>query len=354
MKLYDSLFMPYPYRGEKYALAQFTFGGGMENQTASFINSWDRQLIAHETAHQWFGDMVTCSTWGDMWLNEGFATYMEGLSYEYFDGKEAYRLWRKDRVESICDGTEYGSVHVPDSINYNRIYSGKFTYEKGGMVVHMLRNRLGDSAFFAGIRSYLQARKFQYAGTQNLQLALETSSRDTLSRFFQRWLYRTDYPIYVGDIADFWYISVRQNENYPDEIPTFAHFLGTNRDSIVYTKLLNDNTGNWYYNLALSGSPIGDTCLNLDYNILAPKGIAIFTNLKSQLHNSVICYPNPASNQLYIKGISVPMPYQMQSLQGQIIQSGTYEPNHSIPIQTLITGSYILKINNLHSIFIKK
>src|SRR5690606_6891199 len=81
--LFDQLFGPYPFAAEKYGHAQFSWGGGMEHQTMSFMGSFHPEIMSHELAHQWFGDKVTCGSWAEIWLNEGFATYLSGLAYEH-------------------------------------------------------------------------------------------------------------------------------------------------------------------------------------------------------------------------------------------------------------------------------
>lgn len=196
MQLYNDLFGRYPFYKEKYGHAEFGWGGGMEHQTMSFMGGFGYELTAHELAHQWFGDKVTCATWEDIWLNEGFATYLSGLCYEHL----LPMYWRRFKELRIQDVTSEvgGSLKVSDTTQIGRIFSGRLSYSKGSMVLHMLRWICGDSIFFAACRNYLDDPKLAYATakTIDLQKHFENALGKDLNYFFNDWYVHEGYPSY--------------------------------------------------------------------------------------------------------------------------------------------------------------
>ncbi|HIG89475.1 MAG TPA: peptidase M1, partial [Flavobacteriaceae bacterium] len=162
MNLFSGLFEEYPFSNEKYGHAQFGWGGGMEHTTVSFMGGFSRGLIAHELAHQWFGNKVTCGSWKDIWLNEGFATYLSGLVIENFDGFESFTSWKQNRINSITSQPG-GSVYIIDNdTTSSRIFNGRLSYSKGAMVAHMLRKELSDAIFFESLQNYLADPDLSY------------------------------------------------------------------------------------------------------------------------------------------------------------------------------------------------
>lgn len=199
LNLYESLFEIYPFHTEKYGHAQFEWGGGMEHTTVSFMNSFGRDLIAHEMAHQWFGDKITCGAWNDIWLNEGFATYVASLVIENFDGQTAFISEKNKMINNITSKTN-GAVYVTDAelSDVNRIFSSRLTYNKGAMVLNMLRFKMGDAMFFQAVKNYLKDLNlaYKYARTPNLQSHLEAVYGSSLTEFFNDWVYNQGYPSY--------------------------------------------------------------------------------------------------------------------------------------------------------------
>jgi aminopeptidase N len=198
----SSLVGPFPY--EKLAHVQSsTIYGGMENASAIFYDEKlfrDRamtiDLIAHETAHQWFGDAVTEREWPHLWLSEGFATYFSALWTERSQGQDAFRAQlAATRAQILADTVAVPRRPVIDTIETNlTALLNANSYQKGGWTLHMLRRLVGDSAFFKGIRQYYGAHRHGNALTDDFRRAVEATSGQQLGWFFDQWLRRPGYP----------------------------------------------------------------------------------------------------------------------------------------------------------------
>ena len=185
-------FGEYPFADEKYGEAEFTWGGGMENQTVTSLGSFQEYVVAHELTHQWWGDWVTCRDFHHVWLNEGFATYGEALWAESQNGAAGYH---GDLAYDRYLGP--GTVYVPDDDDVARAFDYQLTYQKGAWVLHMLRHVLGDTAFFGSLREYGRRHGYGTATTADFQSACEQVSGRGLDRFFQQWIYGEYYPQYA-------------------------------------------------------------------------------------------------------------------------------------------------------------
>ncbi|HYV92148.1 MAG TPA: M1 family aminopeptidase [Chitinophagales bacterium] len=196
LELFGSLTIDYPFKKEKYGHCEFGYSGGMEHQTMSYTGIFDEWLTAHECAHQWFGDKVTCGSWEDIWLNEGFATYFEGLTHEYLYPGE-WADW-KNSVRYYIVSLPDGSVLCDDTTDVDRIFDDRLSYCKGAYLLHMLRWELGDAIFFEGVKEYLNdpALAYGYAKTPDLIQHFETVSGKDLTTFFNQWYYKQGYPSY--------------------------------------------------------------------------------------------------------------------------------------------------------------
>ena len=194
LDVFGDLFGPYPFIDEKYGIYQFNFGGGMEHQTMTGQGGFGESLTAHELAHQWWGDMITCATWNDIWLNEGFATYSEALWQEFKTGGTTEDLHNAmaDRRPFFFDGSTY----TFDATSASRIFSTSFSYRKGAWILHMLRRVVGDDNFFDALLAFRAAHEFDSAITDEFRMAVEGVVGDDLAWFFDQWVYGVGAPWY--------------------------------------------------------------------------------------------------------------------------------------------------------------
>lgn len=186
-------FGAYPFLQEKYGHAEFPFSGGMEHQTCTSLGAFNEYIVAHELGHQWWGDKVTCRDFHEIWLNEGFATFSEAVWSESQGGAAAYH---QDVHNNMFYGP--GSVWVADDQNSSRIFDSYLSYDKGSLVLHMLRHALGDAVFFDALRQYGAAYAYGTATTANFRDVCEAVSGRDLDKFFQQWVYGERYPIYFS------------------------------------------------------------------------------------------------------------------------------------------------------------
>ncbi|MCX6286910.1 MAG: M1 family aminopeptidase, partial [Bacteroidetes bacterium] len=240
IQVYDTLFGIYPFQREKYGHAQFNWGGGMEHQTMTFVANFQFELIAHELAHMWFGDKVTCGSWTDIWLNEGFATYLSGLIYEHLD-PDLWVRFRMVRIQSITSQPG-GSVYCPDTLILGRLFDSRLSYAKGAMILHQLRWIMGDSVFFAALSNYLNDYSLAYgfARTEDLKIHLESSYGHDLSWYFNDWFTGEGYPQYQinwSQTDDTVAFTVRQTQSSPAvaffELPVQLKFKNPGHDTLI-------------------------------------------------------------------------------------------------------------------------
>jgi aminopeptidase N len=197
IEVFSESYGQYPFINERYGHAEFDWSGAMEHQTCSSMGFWGTDVIAHELAHQWYGDMITCADWHHIWLNEGFATYSEAIYKEARDGQAAYNS--KIQIEMSSARTATGTIWVQDITQIWEIFNGARSYAKGATVLHMLRGIVGDSTFFDIMRTYSTDPSVSYgaATTEDFQAIAESVYGSSLDYFFQEWIYGENYPKYT-------------------------------------------------------------------------------------------------------------------------------------------------------------
>lgn len=187
------------------------FGGGMENISATtqieemihdereLLDEDSESLQSHELAHQWFGDFVTCRDWGQIWLNESFATYFQALWDENLKGKD-YFLYNDIRgnQRQTLDTWNRGNRRPIVTKNYaiKDAMFDSYAYPGGGSILHILRKHLGDERFFRAIKHYLTQNAHQPVSTEELRIAIEESTGESMDWFFDQWLYKMGHPVF--------------------------------------------------------------------------------------------------------------------------------------------------------------
>jgi aminopeptidase N len=225
MKIFEEYFkMKYPYNKYSQVVAKGLVDAGiagMEHTTCTTLDVDDvlvestapadistDDVIAHELAHQWFGDLVTCKDWQDIWLNEGFAAFCEALYFEKSKNEEQYQNYIIQMANGYLRGTRNPRSKTP----IRAIVTNKYehpddlfdhnTYAKGGIVLHMLRKNIGDEDFRNSINTYLERFKHKTAETDNLRQIFEDVSGINLQLFFDQWIYREGHPRLKIHISD--------------------------------------------------------------------------------------------------------------------------------------------------------
>ncbi len=369
MATFEEFFGPYPFRNEKYGHMEYNYQGVcMEHQTMSSMSGWNKNVVAHEMAHQWFGDKVTCRTWNDIWLNEGFAVFGEHVVQEKLLLTQAqFMSYLDNQINNVTSATS-GSVYVPDSqlSDINRIFSGRLTYAKGGYLVRMMKWILGETQFYNSLKAYHSTPQYAYgfASTTDLKNSFLSTSGFDFTNFLNQWFYGEGYPVYTikykpnatnSKIA----LLVTQTQSHPSvayfQMPLPIKITGTG-GQIKYYKLWN-TVNNQYYFEDL-GFPVASVEFNYERQILTKNAQVLYEaglSVKDIDANTEIqIYPNPATEFIEIKGMPKKGNFQIFDASGRLIREDILNINNRIEVKNLAIGKYILYIDSTSYPFIKK
>lgn len=355
MQFFETNFGPYPFSNEKYGHAEFGWNGGMEHTTISFMGSFNRGLIAHELAHQWFGNKVTCGSWQDIWLNESFATYLSGMVVEHLDGAGNFKNWRTSAKASATSQTGQ-SVYVPaqDTLSVSRVFSGRMSYNKGAMVLHQLRREIGDIDFITSLQNYLNDPQlaFNYAKTPDLKLALEQQTNTNLDEFFNDFIYGEGYPnhqINWSPSALGAFLTVNQTQSHPSvsffemQLPVVIYGPNGQEQEYLLDLTQNGQSFNLVVPFAISQIEIDPYDHTLSKTNQVTLGADDYAFAKAEL----ILHPNPTSSMVSIEGSGHNIEEVIiYDLSGRLMKSHSWnEVNENRQIELPTTnGLYLLTI----------
>jgi aminopeptidase N len=356
MELFADLFGPYPFADEKYGHCMAPISGGMEHQTMTTQGFFNPTLTCHELAHQWFGDHATCSSWADIWVNEGFASYAEYIMLEnLYPGDELQdMLDRHDNIMSDPDG----SVWVEDSLSDGSIFSGRLVYDKGAAIVHTLRFLINDDqVFYDALRAYQALYADSVASGIELVDVFENESGLDLSNFLEEWYFGEGYPIYSvrwNSVGSDLLLEINQTTSMPGVTPVFTNDLelrfdrsgvadttirfeinGTQNQFIIpnasnYINILKIDPNNWICNKT------NGIVKDLNFTV----GIEDNPN-KARIQ----VFPNPSNGPLTIEmGTFGEYSLVLMDAKGSVITSREFNSITTLDLKNEAQGTYILQV----------
>ncbi|HRS53450.1 MAG TPA: M1 family aminopeptidase [Bacteroidales bacterium] len=364
INLYSDLYGLYPFWKEKYGHCMAPLGGGMEHQTMTTLGSFSFYLTCHELSHQWFGDNVTCASWSDIWINEGFADYSEYLAAQYLISQTEADNQMLNKHNNIMSQPG-GSVYIPPylAVDENRIFDQRLSYNKGGAIIHMIRFELQDDTVFFNVLKNFQAQFGKSVATGlDLKNVLETTSGKNFTDFFNQWYFGEGYPTF--DIIweyknDTVYFSSTQFTS-TTVTPLFKmlmeyKFVGPVGDTTI--RVYQNNFIN-HYKIPVS-KPVTNIIVDPNNWVINGNG-SVILNLKEP--QNTLCFtvfPNPSENyislNLFDDNYKDCYSVNIYDMTGKLVFSKNYnEPNIIIDISKLFKGIYIVKAFNDRDSYIKK
>lgn len=346
IEVFSDLYTMYPFKDEKYGHCITQLGGGMEHQTMSTMGGWSFTLVSHELGHMWFGDNVTCATWSDIWINEGFATYSTYLAHEFINDWNTAQTFIINTQNNVMSQPG-GSVYIPPSEitedNIWRIFNGRLSYDKGASILHVLRHEINDDELFFDV---LRTFQTQYADTsatgEDFRLVAEQVTGMDFEYFFDQWYYGEGYPLY-----DFiWYMQGSELVliSTQSTSTSVTPFFDMHMD---YRLNFSDNTHEIIrlhqdekiktFNIPVDKEVVGITVDPLNYTFEKVNSL-IVGNPEERTPGFFSIYPNPANEM-----VSVSLPffqsgstqYTVFNQSGTEVASGNFEGNN---YQSMISG----------------
>ncbi len=359
IEYYSEIYTLYPFHKEKYGHCMAPISGGMEHQTMTTLGYFDNELVAHELAHQWWGDHVTCGSWSDIWLNEGFATYSEYLTLaKLFPGEEKNKL---DGFHSSVLSQLNGSTWCKDSLNQNSIFSRRLVYDKGAAIIHTLRHIINnDSLFFKALQNYQTEFAFSTATAKDFKKSVENTTKIDLTPFFNEWYYGEGYPTYSAkiqkNIDNSFILMISQKTSAPSITPLFTtpieiQVSRTNKSDTILRIPITSNNQKAEFPAEYKLKEV----TNIDPNNFIVNQIEQFTTSLDTMKDNLFIYPNPTTDLLYIE-LKNPSNTTLKliSMDGKLILENSFTKEMQVDMRTQSPGNYLLILENEHSTYQQK
>ena len=354
IELYSDLFGMYPFYKEKYGHSLAPLGGGMEHQTMTTLGDFNFYLNCHELSHQWWGDNVTCATWSDIWINEGFASYAEYLAANSLISYQEAQQHMRDFHDNVLQEHD-GSVYIPPymAVDENRIFDGRLSYKKGAAIIHNLRFEVGSDTVFFNIMKQVQIRfKDSTITGLDFKAVAEELSGKNLTDFFNQWYFGEGYPYFYITYSqqnDSLYINVNQL--------TSANVTPLFKMNVEYKIIYNggDTIVKLYQqaNVQTFKIPMNKLVTGIVFD---PKnwiinGLVNINRIDENKATNFLIYPNPCSDKLQIYlGSNKSGNYQIRitDISGKeiLIKNWFADNSSEIDISNLEKGIYFLQISD--------
>jgi aminopeptidase N len=358
INFFSRLFGRYPFWKEKYGHAMGALSGGMEHQTMSTMGFFQSWLVAHELGHQWFGDNVTCASWSDIVINEGFASYCEYLYIDEFRGRAAATADMRDRQRNVMSSAG-GSVYVEDTTSEPRIFSSRLSYDKGACMIHQLRHVINNDAwFFSVLRSWQTFMKDSTGSTmefRDLTKAMlgSTVNGINIDTFFHQWFYGEGYPMYTArwnQVGSDVFVQLQQSTSMPSSVSLFKvplefRLRSATGDTLV--RVVHDQS-NQLYRFSWGKTM---TNLNIDPNAWFIDSVLSITKVTTldvadAGTGMLNVTPNPTTNSWVATGIADAV-LTLCDVTGKAIWNTTHTGSAAVqvPATTLAPGMYLLRVH---------
>ncbi len=358
---FSKIYSRYPFWNEKYGHCMAPLNGGMEHQTMTTIGFFDDPaIVAHELSHQWFGDNVTCSTWSDIFVNEGVASYSEDLFRDHFHSRLEMVLDMMSKQADVRKA-DTGSVYCEDTTVESRIFSNRFSYRKGACLLHMLRYVIdNDSTFFQVYKSYQQEHKNANGSIEDFRIATKSitglyANGINIDTFFSQWAYKYGYPVYSAKwnrTGNDFYLLLKQIPKVSSSVACFKMPLdimlhSTDRDTMI--RIMADRPEQLYhFKVGASDSLVGIDPFHwvLDsFSSIIHDGSLNMLSLNQPQVSTIKIYPNPTTSDWNIENLSLNCRMILTDVMGkQLWQSDVRTATELVPASHLSQGLYILRV----------
>ena len=356
IKLFSELYGLYPFAKEKYGHAMAPISGGMEHQTMSTMGFFTHGIVAHELGHQWFGDNVTCSSWSDIFINEGFAAYSEYLATEFLFSKTDAQANMVDVHNNVMSEPD-GAIWFTDTSD-SRIFDARLTYDKGAAVIHSIRYVVNnDSLFFAALKNFQTQYRFSNGSIIDFKTVLEATTALDFTQFFNQWIYGEGYPLFsvqwnsndsLLQLKNTQTTSAAQTPLFFTPIDYLVKRIGLS-DTLLRLEM-NQNIQSYTVKIRGRATSISidpkNWILNTVNTIVKDTSLSFgnTTNIHEPTIQTVAVYPNPASTRLFIETTAENFYVEIMNTAGKIIAKQSAKKGEGINITALPPLLYIGRV----------